>query len=113
MGIARTGHAALATLGLLLTRAAPGAGEPVAVRFREGLVHGLLALRTPAGEILADGDLVQVAQGDRVTSRLVFHFRDGSRSEETTVFSQRRTFRLVSDHLVQKGPAFDKPMDVA
>jgi hypothetical protein len=48
-----------------------------------------------------------------VTSRLVFRFRDGSIQDETTVFSQRRSFRLLSDHLVQRGPTFPLPMEVS
>jgi hypothetical protein len=47
-----------------------------------------------------------------VTSRLVFHFKDGSINDETAVFSQRGHFRLLSDHLVQKGPAFDRAIDM-
>jgi hypothetical protein len=50
--------------------------------------------------------------GDRVTSRVVFHFRDGSRDDETTVFTQRGTFRLINDHHIQRGPSFPKPLDV-
>jgi hypothetical protein len=88
------------------------AGEPVAVRHKEGVVHGFLVLRTLDGTALADGDLIQVASGDRVTARLVFHFKDGSTHDETAVFSQRQRFRLVSDHLVQKGPAFPQPLDL-
>jgi hypothetical protein len=84
----------------------------VAVRHAEGLVHGFLVLRSLEGEILADGDLLQNAQGDRVTSRLVFHFKDGSLHDETVVFSQRKTVRLISDHLIQKGPAFPHPIEV-
>ena len=76
--------------------------EPIAVRYSEGLVHGFLTLRTLDGQILADGDLSQVARGDRVTSKLIFRFRDGSYHEESVVFTQTRTFRLVTDHLVQK-----------
>jgi hypothetical protein len=84
----------------------------VAVRHLEGLVRGFLVLRTLEGDALADGDLIQVAHGDRVTSRLVFHFKDGSIHHETAVFSQRCNFRLLSDHLVQKGPAFQHPIEV-
>ena len=93
----------------------PGAmsAAPVAVRHTEGLVHGFLVLRTLAGETLADGDLTQIARGDRVTSQLVFRFKDGSVHDETAVFSQRRNFRLLNDHLVQKGPAFPHPMEVS
>src|SRR5689334_10957998 len=84
----------------------------VPVRHAEGLAHGFLAVRTLEGETLADGDLLQTAHGDRVTSRLVFHFKDGSVNDETTIFSQRGRFRLISDHLIQKGPAFKHPMEM-
>ncbi|HEY6929037.1 MAG TPA: hypothetical protein VJA66_05110 [Thermoanaerobaculia bacterium] len=87
--------------------------EPVTVRHPEGALHGFLALKTLAGETLADGDLVQLTQGDRVTSRTIFHFRDGSLLDEIVVFSQEGHFRLVSDHLVQKGPRFPVPMEVS
>src|SRR5437867_12905715 len=86
--------------------------EPVAVRLAEGLVHGFLALRSPQGAILASGDLIQTARGDRVTSRLVFHFKDGSLHDETAVFTQRGHFQLLTDHLVQKGPAFERALDM-
>ena len=101
---------ALAGVALLWT-SAPSA-EPVLVRHVEGLVHGFLSLRSPEGGVLANGDLIQDARGDRVTSRLVFHFKDGSLNDETAVFSQRGHFRLLSDHLVQKGPAFEQPLDM-
>ncbi len=93
-----------------LLPAAAGAA-PVTVRYAEGLVHGFLSLRTLDGKTLATGELIQVARGSRVTARLVFHFPDGSVNEETTVFTQRGQFKLVSDHLVQKGPTFEKPLD--
>jgi hypothetical protein len=86
--------------------------EPVPVRFAEGIVHGFLSLRTADGALVANGDLIQVARGDRVTSRLVFHFKDGSLRDETSVFSQRQSFRLISNHLVQKGPTFPRPLDL-
>jgi hypothetical protein len=88
-------------------------GQTVAVRYTEGLVHGFLSLRTLDGTALADGDLIQTARGDRVTSRLVFHFKDGSIQDETAVYSQRQRFRLLTDHLVQKGPAFPQPLDMS
>jgi hypothetical protein len=87
--------------------------RPVRVRHTEGVVHGFLVLSTLDGTTLADGDLIQVARGDRVTSRLIFKFKDGSVHEETAVFTQRGQFRLLSAHLVQKGPAFEHPMEVA
>jgi hypothetical protein len=93
----------------------PGAlpGQTVSVRHAEGLVHGFLILRTLDGTPLADGDLIQTSRGDRVTSRLVFHFKDGSINDETAVYSQRQRFRLITDHLVQKGPAFPRPLDMS
>lgn len=87
--------------------------ENVTVRNAEGLLRGFLFLRPPGGAVIANGDHVQFVRGDRVTARLTFRFRDGSVQEETTVFSQRRQFRLLTDHLVQRGPAFPHPMDVS
>jgi hypothetical protein len=87
-------------------------GEPIAVRHAEGLVHGFLVLRTLDGTALADGDLLQTSRGTRVTSRLIFHFKDGSLHEETAVFSERQQFRLLTDRLVQKGPSFPQPIDL-
>jgi hypothetical protein len=55
---------------------------------------------------------MQTASGTRVTSRLTFRFKDGSVHDETAVFSQRQAFRLLSDHVVQKGPSFPQPLDM-
>jgi hypothetical protein len=87
--------------------------SPVAVQYTEGVVRGFLVLSTLEGNALAEGDVTQFARGDRVTIHTVLRFKDGSLNEETVVFSQRHTFRLLSDHLVQKGPAFKQPMDVS
>ena len=102
-----------ASLFLFALCSAAGAAEPVAVRFAEGLVHGFLTLRTLDGALVANGDLIQRAQGDRVTSRLIFRFKDGSVRDETSIFTQRRTFRLLTNHLVQKGPSFPQPLDLS
>ena len=107
-------HFAFAPLfiaGYFLSTAMPA--ESVTVRHAEGLVRGFLALRSSGGALIANGDLIQFTQGDRVTSRLVFHFKDGSLQDETAVFSQRRQFRLLTDHLVQRGPSFPRPQDVS
>ena len=87
--------------------------EQIPVRYTEGLTHGFLALRTLAGSTIGYGDMFEVVHGGRVTLRLVFHFRDGSLHDETAVFSQHGSFRLLSDHLVQRGRAFPHPMDVS
>ena len=81
------------------------------MRYPEGLVHGFLSLSNLDGTKLADGELIQFSKGNRVTSRLVFRFKDGSLHDETVVFSQRGRFRMLHDHLVQKGPAFPHPLE--
>jgi hypothetical protein len=99
--------------GLAPCSGALTAAPLVNVKYPEGMVHGFLALRSETGELLADGGLLQTSRGDQVTSRLVFHFRDGSIHDETAVFSQRRTFRLLRDHLIQKGPSFPTSLDAS
>lgn len=87
-------------------------GEPVHVRHLEGTLHGFLSLTNQQGQVLASGDLIETVRGDRVTSRLTFHFKDGSLDEETTVFTQRGVFRLISDHHIQRGPYFPTQLDM-
>lgn len=91
----------------------PELADTVSVRRSEGLLHGFLVLRTLDGNNIADGELTQRAEGDRVTEHLVFRFRDGSIHDDTVIFSQRETFRLLSDHLVQRGPAFKRAMETS
>jgi hypothetical protein len=86
--------------------------EPIAVRHPEGTLHGFLALTTDQGQVLADGDLIEIVRGDRVTSHLTFHFKDGSLDEETTVYTQHGFFRLISDRHIQRGPFFPHPIDM-
>lgn len=86
--------------------------EPVKVRHRQGAAHGFVVLKNQQGVRLATGDMTQIVRGDRVTSRLLLRFRDGSVDDDTTVFSERGVFRLISDHHIQRGPSFPKPIDV-
>jgi hypothetical protein len=86
-------------------------GQDLSVRQRLGSMQGFLTLRDQAGAILAAGDLTQVAYGDKIKLRIVFHFRDGSIDDETTIFSQAKVFRLITDRHVQKGPSFPHPFD--
>jgi hypothetical protein len=90
----------------------PLAADPIEVHRTQGTFHGFLVLKTPEGKTLASGDLIQVAHGDRVTSRLTFHFRDGSLDDEVATYSQHKTFHLISDHHIQRGPSFPKPLDM-
>lgn len=87
--------------------------DSVPVRHAEGIVHGFLVLRSLDGRAIADGDLIQTARGTRVTSRLIFRFKDGSVHDETAIYSQRGSFRLISDRLIQKGPSFPEPLDMS
>src|SRR2546422_6871314 len=83
-------------LAVLLVCAAPFqtiplAAEQVPVRHMEGLMHGFLALRTLDGKRLADGEMTQIAEGDRVTSRLIFRFKDGSVSRSKRLQARSRS----------------------
>ena len=85
--------------------------EAVPVGHSEGLVHGFLAVRTLEGKRIADGEITQIADGDSIRSHLVFHFTDGSLYEEEATFTQRGTFRLRTDHVVEKGPSFKRRLE--
>lgn len=96
----------------ILLQPSPLAAESIPVRYPEGTTHGFLALRTLEGKLLAAGDLTEVLHGNEVISHLVFHFKDGSVDDDTTIFSQRGVFRLISDHHIQKGPSFPHPTNI-
>src|SRR6202034_427555 len=81
------------------------------VRHIQGSEHGFVVVKTLAGTRIATGDMTQVVHGDRVTARLTLRFSDGSIDDDTTVFSQRGVIRLISDHHIQRGPSFPKPID--
>jgi hypothetical protein len=70
-------------------------------------------LRDQRGKILAHGELLQTINGEAVQSRLTFRFTDGSLSDETVTFSQKRVFRLLTYTLVQKGPSFPETSEVS
>jgi hypothetical protein len=107
-------HSAAASLlvgaSILLATAASPAPQFVAVRHVQGSLHGFLALRSLDGGTVADGDAIQSIAGDKVTARTTFHYRDGSLSDETAVFSQRDVYRLLSYRIVNTGPAFEHPL---
>ena len=87
-------------------------GESISVKHAEGTLHGFLKLTDEAGKQIATGDLIQSVKGDEVSSRLVFHFRDGSVDDERSLFTQRGKFRLLRDEHVQRGPSFPHPYEV-
>jgi hypothetical protein len=101
-------------IALLVCALQPGApADPVPVRHIVGTFHGFLDMRSEDGRVLASGDSVQVIRGDQITSRTIFAFKDGSIDDETAVFSERRNFRLITYHHIQKGPFFPHPMDLS
>ena len=89
------------------------AAEPVSVRYTEGVARGFPVLRDADGQKLAQGELSQVARGDRVENRLVFRFTNGSVYDEQVVFSQRSVFNLLSYRIVQKGPSFPETLEAS
>lgn len=99
-------------MAIVFCLAASVFAEPVPVRHLQGTIHGFLELRAENGDVVASGDMVQWTHGGVVTTQTVFHYKDGSLDDETTVFSQRRTFQLISDRHIQKGPAFPHPTDM-
>ncbi|HJR04410.1 MAG TPA: hypothetical protein VKA83_22400 [Methylomirabilota bacterium] len=114
----RSGRVCLGSLVLAVVLSVASASPealagPVAVRYTEGVTHGFLTLRSPAGDLLAEGDLLQVVRPEGVDSRLVFRFKDGSLHDETVVFGQSKVFTLLSYRLVQRGPTFPEEMEIA
>jgi hypothetical protein len=79
----------------------------------EGEVRGFLVLRAEDGTVVGDGDSLQTTRRGQVVYRLIVHFKDGSLQDETTIFTQNGHYRVLSDHLVQKGPTFKHPMEVS
>jgi hypothetical protein len=107
------GLRASSLITLLMCAVLPSAqAEAIPVRYVQGSFHGFVELRSEDGHVVAWGDSTSMVHGDRVTAETVFHFKDGSVDDEVTVFTQRRTFQLITDHRIQKGPYFPHPMDV-
>lgn len=98
---------------MLLSVAIRCTAEPIRVRYIEGVTLGFLVLEDQSGKALAYGELNQVVSGKDgvVTGDLRFQFKDGSSYRDTTTFTQHGEFRLLNDHVVQKGPAFKRNTD--
>lgn len=95
----------------LFFRAAPLRAEAISVRHVEGATHGFLVMHNATGEAIAYGESLEDTKHGLVTSRLTFHFKDGSLYDDTTIFSEHGVFRMLSDHLVEKGPSFKQPIE--
>ncbi|MBB5059432.1 hypothetical protein HDF16_004158 [Granulicella aggregans] len=85
--------------------------EPISVRHIQRPMHRFMVARSEDGKTIASGEFLQSVQGDEVTMRMTYKFVDGSIDDETTTYRQQRTFRLVRNHHIQKGPFFTKPID--
>ncbi len=78
----------------------------------QGEVHAFLAVHDDGGKLLGYADEVNVQVGRTWRSRLTVRFLDGSVSDETATYTQGGTLKLLTDHLVEKGPSFPKPVDL-
>lgn len=103
--------AAVACVAVLLPGTVQAA--PLRVMFQEGVTRAFPVVRSLAGQKLAQGDLVQVARGDLVDSRMTFRFSDGSLHDEHVVFSQDGVFNLVRYRIVQRGPSFPETLEAS
>jgi hypothetical protein len=105
---------ALLIFGLFLCASlyvAPARAKTIAVRHVEGVTHGFIVLYDAAGKAIAYGDMIQDTKHGVVSSRLTFHFKDGSVYDDTTIYSEHGVFRVLSDHLIEKGATFKQPME--
>ena len=98
-----------AFLAIALSATAPA--EQIPVKHIQKPMHRFMVARSEAGRTIARGEFSQAVQGDEVTMRLTYQFVDGSIDDETTTYRQQSAFRLVSNHHIQKGPFFAKPID--
>jgi hypothetical protein len=83
--------------------------DPAPVRHIQGYLHWFVVLKDLNDKILASGDVTQNPTGNRVTTILSLHFKDGSLYQETSVFSQQKVFRLLRYKQIQEGPSFKTP----
>jgi hypothetical protein len=87
--------------------------DPIPVKEKQGATFGFLVVKSAEDKVIAMADDINTVEGNRITSRTVFHFRDGSIDDEVSVFTQGSIFQLISDHHIQKGPSFPEPMDMS
>lgn len=112
MNVLRRKLLPLIAVWTVIVQASGLTAEQIPVLHTEGVTLGFLVLRNPDGDALAYGDWKQVVKPDgMVVDDLRFQFKDGSRYEEITKFTQHGKFRLVSDQVNQKGPAFKQQSD--
>ena len=97
---------------LLALMIVPAMGaETLSTHNPQGATHAYLLVKTEEGKVIGVGDSVNQQVGRAWRSRLTLRFRDGSVDDDTTVYTQGRSLHVISDHHVQKGPTFPKPID--
>jgi len=115
--VTRSGSGRIAGVcaAVVLAAAASPAAEaaPVSVRYAEGATHGFLTVRAPDKKPIGTGELIQMARGRAVESRMVLRFNDGSTYDETAVFTQQGVFTLMKYRLVQRGPSFPEELEAS
>lgn len=89
----------------------PAFADTIPVRQTDGPVHGFLLLQTLDGKAVGEGDIIETVKAATAKTRMILRFYDGSYYEEATEFTQRGQFRLLSNHLIQKGPSFKQAME--
>lgn len=92
-------------------RSRPASADTIPVRQMEGSIHAFLVVQTLDGKTIAGGDLIETGKGATIRIQTSYHFHDGSVYDETSEFSQRGQFKLLSNHLMQKGPSFKMALD--
>lgn len=76
-------------------------------------MSGFVVLKSADGRVIAVGDETETIDRNKVRSRLILRFRDGSIDDEVSVFTQDMVFRLLTDRHIQKGRSFKEALDVS
>ncbi|HTZ98615.1 MAG TPA: hypothetical protein VMB18_19590 [Terriglobales bacterium] len=97
---------------LVLHLSVLASGEQIPVKFPQGSIHAFMVLRSEEGKAIGVGDWDQKLHSGQLSSHLKFRFDDGSIYEDTTTFTQKGVFRVLSDHLLESGPTFKDTMEV-
>ena len=112
MPLSRTRCTLATTLIFSTAFSAVTEADPIPVHHTQGALHAFLVVRSQTGATLGYGEITQIADGDHITDHLVYRFRDGSLDDETTIYTQGKTFQFLSDHHIQRGPFFAKPSEI-
>lgn len=75
----------LMTFAVLSWPSCSSSAQAVSVRMHEGPSYGYIALPDAKGKIIASGEAIQNVHGQRIESRLVLHFKDGSIDDDTSM----------------------------